>query len=369
MKKNQNSHDDWSILLSMFPKDWRSLGESSDATNYMRGFASPEALIRTLLLHIGKGYSLKETATRAALAGLSDVSHVALFKRLKKSEQWLRLLCLALVEENGIDLSKIDPKSNFRIVDGSIVREQGKTGSEWRFLFSMRLPSLDCDFFDLTSAKGAGTGESLSRLKVNRGDHILGDRVYAISEGVAHVSSHGGFVLVRTNGVAMPFYGTDGKKIDVHKLLVPLTEVGKAREWAVIIKDKKGRALAGRLCAIRKSELEIQKAFRKLKLRESRKQYKLKSATVEFSKFIMVFTTFSEEKFDATQIMELYRLRWQIELAIKRLKSLVKLGHIPKNDDSSCRAWLYGKLFLGLLTEKLARIGRAFSPWGYHVKI
>ena len=46
-------------------------------------------------------------------------------------------------------------------------------------------------------------------------------------------------------------------------------------------------------------------------------------------------------------------------------KSIVDLGHIPKADDISSRSWLYGKLFLGLLTEKLIRIGRSFSPWGY----
>ena len=67
----------------------------------------------------------------------------------------------------------------------------------------------------------------------------------------------------------------------------------------------------------------------------------------------------------ASKILEWYRLRWQIELAFKRLKSLAQLGHLPKYDDESSRAWLYGKLFVALLTDKLARIGRDFSPWGY----
>lgn len=56
-----------------------------------------------------------------------------------------------------------------------------------------------------------------------------------------------------------------------------------------------------------------------------------------------------------------------IELVFKRLKSLMDMGHLPKFDPSSSRAWLYGKLFLALLTEKLARITRAFSPWGYNL--
>ena len=53
------------------------------------------------------------------------------------------------------------------------------------------------------------------------------------------------------------------------------------------------------------------------------------------------------------------------QLVFKRLKTLLEMGHLPKFDPASSRAWLYGKLFLALLTEKLARITRAFSPWGY----
>jgi hypothetical protein len=60
-------------------------------------------------------------------------------------------------------------------------------------------------------------------------------------------------------------------------------------------------------------------------------------------------------------------LRWQIELTFKRLKSVVRLGHIPKQDDQSSRAWLYGKLFVALLSQKLVRVGSPISPWGYYL--
>lgn len=55
-------------------------------------------------------------------------------------------------------------------------------------------------------------------------------------------------------------------------------------------------------------------------------------------------------------------MRWQIELAFKRLKNLAQLGHLPKHDGQSSRAWLYGKLFIALLTQKVIRIGRDISP-------
>jgi IS4 transposase len=61
---------------------------------------------------------------------------------------------------------------------------------------------------------------------------------------------------------------------------------------------------------------------------------------------------------------QLYRRRWQIELAFKRLKSLARLGHLPKHDSRSSCAWLYGKLFVTLLAQKTIRIGRDISPSG-----
>jgi hypothetical protein len=69
------------------------------AVKRLRGFSSPEALLRTLLLHVGLGYSLRETVVRARLAGWADVSDVALLKRMRNSEEWLRFLCIALLRE------------------------------------------------------------------------------------------------------------------------------------------------------------------------------------------------------------------------------------------------------------------------------
>ena len=52
----------------------------------------------------------------------------------------------------------------------------------------------------------------------------------------------------------------------------------------------------------------------------------------------------------------------------KRFKSLAQLGHLRKFDDESAKAWLYGKLLVALLTEKMVRHARTRSPWGYDVR-
>jgi len=100
-----------------------------------------------------------------------------------------------------------------------------------------------------------------------------------------------------------------------------------------------------------------------LQRKESKKQTKLKPETFEYARHVMVFTTY--EQGTAAQVLQWYRMRWQIELVFKRLKSLLRLGHLPKYDARSSRAWLYGKLLIALLTQKLIRMGRDISPWGY----
>jgi hypothetical protein len=47
--------------------------------------------------------------------------------------------------------------------------------------------------------------------------------------------------------------------------------------------------------------------------------------------------------------------------------TLAQLGHLPKHDPQSARAWLYGKLLVALLGQKLMRLGRDISPWGYRL--
>jgi hypothetical protein len=68
----------------------------------------------------------------------TDISDVALLKRLRQREEWLRLLCIGLLRENFADSFLEGVNSMVRIVDGTIVKEPGKTGSQWRILYSIK---------------------------------------------------------------------------------------------------------------------------------------------------------------------------------------------------------------------------------------
>jgi hypothetical protein len=314
-----------------------------------------------LLLHVARGYSLRETVVRAKLANWTDISDVALFKRLRDCEEWLRLLCIELLRENVACRLEEGGSRTIRIVDGTIVKEPGKTGSQWRILYSIRLPTLVCDFFEVTATIGEGSGESFNRLPVGPHELILADAGYCSVGGIEYVHQRGADVLVHINPQSFVAYSSCGRRIALLPRLRALSKEGQVGEWRVVLHGQ-GSAVAGRLCALRKSDCSIQQAHRRLRRKASKKQMITRSETLEVAKYVIVFTMCSRGS--TADVLRSYRVRWQIELAFKRLKSLAQLGHVPKHDDGSSRAWLYGKLLVTLLAQKLIRIGRDISPSG-----
>jgi hypothetical protein len=354
------AEEDWRVLSSLFPEGWQQQAKQTGAMERQRGITAPEDLLRLFLLHVARGYSLRETVVRAKEADLASISDVGLLKRLRRSENWLHWLCTRLVADSGVQMPSPDGRRPVRIVDGTIIKEPGKTGSQWRILYSLRLPDLRCDYFDLTTTTGAGAGESFARVPVSPRDLILGDAGYCSAPGIQWAVDHGGDVVVRINPRSFPLQKKAGRNFNLLSHLQSLHAAGASGEWKVTLS---GTAIAGRVCALRKSEQAIRQAHRRIQRRASKRQTQTKPETWEYAKYVAVFTT--DLTTPAETILEWYRVRWQIELIFKRLKSLAQLGHLPKYDPKSSRAWLYGKLFVALLTQKLVRTGRELSPWGY----
>jgi hypothetical protein len=164
----------------------------------------------------------------------------------------------------------------------------------------------------------------------------------------------------------MPLYNKAGERFDLTAQLGGLTAPGEIAEWPVWVHCGE-QSYPGRLTAIRKSQAAIRQAEARIRDKEQRGK-KVGSLGHLCAEYVLVFTTLTAEEASAEEVLETYRLRWQIELNFKRLKSIAELGHLPKYDDRSSRAWLYGKLFIALLTEKMVRVANTISPWGYTAK-
>jgi hypothetical protein len=169
--------ENWSVLRTFLPTGWQAMARSTGALRRARDIPDAESLLRVLLMHVVDGYSLAETAARASQLGMK-LSAVAVFKRLRASEEWLRWLA---EQQRGRQPLAVESQGRpVRLVDATTVSEPGSTGTDWRIHYVVNLANLQCDFFELTDVKG---GETLRRIPVKAGDIMMGDRVYATPVG------------------------------------------------------------------------------------------------------------------------------------------------------------------------------------------
>ncbi|MDN5939685.1 MAG: IS4 family transposase [Salinisphaera sp.] len=350
--------EDWEVIERVLPDDWQQAARRSGALRRSRGFTDAAALLRVLLIHLVDGCSLRETAVRAKAGGLAAVSDVALLGRLRNSGEWFRWMAEKMSQRLSETSQEILPGKRVRLVDASVVCEPGATGSTWRLHYMLDLSTLACEQVEVTLPD---KGETLTRFAVQANDVVMADRGLAQRRGIRHVVQHDGDVIVRMNLTQLPLEDAEGHAIKLLPRLRKL-KIGQPQAWSAFIRDKQG-TIAVRVCALKKSGEQTRKAQDKLRRVASKKGRTLQPETLEAAGYIIVLTTLSDVT--PALILELYRHRWQIELAFKRLKSLLALGHLKKTDPVGAKAWLQGKLFVATLIETLIAVGERFSPWGY----
>lgn len=353
--------EEWSIIRGWLPADLDERARRHGFLQRARGLTEAERWLRLILMHVAGGLSLGQAVVRARELGLAEVSGVALFKRLRNAEGWLQDLCQYVLAEQQ---QRLHPRPwpqgyRLRLIDATDVQEPGSTGSAWRVHYSIRVPELMCDHYEVTDQSG---GEKLGRFAFAPGELVLVDRGYSHRAGAAHVLEGGAALVVRWNPATFPVESAPGRPFKLLEHLRRLPARG-AREWLVRF-HWQDKSYPLRLCALRKSRTATQRARDKARRKAQRNGTQPDPQAAELAEYILVLTSLPH-RFPAGEVLELYRSRWQIELAFKRLKTLLAAGHVPKTKDRSARAWMQAKLLTALLLDRLLLEAKAFSPWGY----
>ena len=357
---------DWELLKESFPSNWKEIAEKC-LSRAMRSFDAVECLIRALLIHIICGKSLIETAAICKLQGYGQISSVGLHKRLIKFGDFFRLLAMEMFKSE-ITTNMNSNGYNMRLIDGTNVAETGQFGTLYRVLYSFNYNNFCADYYETTTAKGSGNGECFNRIPVSPKDCLIGDRGFCRFTGIQHIVNHGGFYIVRYCHTNVNLY-KEGQPLKLAKYLRNLLK--KRGDYIDTMLNicgaNKELQLPVRLCAIRKAKEQYERDVRKLKMRAQKEHRQLSKSTLQLQRYVIILTSLPKDDFTTEEILEWYRMRWQVELAFKRMKSLMKLNSIPKKSTQSSIAWLYGKLFGGLLIDQIRKkqLNAAFSPWGY----
>jgi len=355
--------NDWyNQLLGLMPEGWETKAKELGALRRRRGIQTAADLLRLILLYMTEGVSLAGTVALARLSGITEISKVALFKRLRNSMSWLKWLCQTIYRQAGLTAEKPEwPEGrDVVIVDGSEEVRCGVRRQCYMLHYSMELFKLDMRELLVTDMK---TGEKLANFtKFKPGDIVIGDRAYGNLPGIACLQGQGVDYVLRIQGWKHAFFDAEHAKID----LLPQLSVLKEGETADISAQclVNGEYEPVRVCALRKDAGSERAGVKRLKKENQRKRggKPVSEAQGENNKYIIVATSLGAE-ITSSQIMELYRARWQIEIAFKRLKSLFQYNDVPMQNSESAFAWFYGKLLLAALCETLVNTGR-FSPSG-----
>jgi len=330
-----------------------SLDASARATNaFLRARAIKNAvdLLRMILAYCLGARGLRSTTAWASAIGLADISNVALLYRLRQCGDWFALL---VGQTLAFDAPKAAQGRLIRLIDATTVPKAGalsKTKSKlWRVHSAFDLPSERFGFFELTDEKG---GERLDRTPVIKGEIRIGDRAYLQPDRMGVILDAGADVVVRAGWRNARWLDADGKPVDILAVLRNGSDSGLI-DRPICVARKSGVPLALRLVAVMKTPEAAEIARRKARREAAKGGHQISTGTLVAAQWVILVTSLGLEAFTSSDILALYRLRWRIELAFKRLKSLIGLNGPPGIDERSAKPYLLAHLLMILLLEPL----------------
>lgn len=317
-------------------------------------------LLRLILAYCLGESGLRLTAAWAEAIGLASLSNVALLGRLRNAVPWLESILARLLARAATDTrSAIAGGRLIRLVDATTVRKAGRSAREsgrlWRVHAVFDLPSERFSAFELTDEKGA---ERIDRMPVIPGEIRIADAVHCRADELADVIAQGGDVVVRAGWSSARWLEADGRSYDlIRDLLDSKTGFIDRPVW-LGRKDAKAAPVAMRLVAIKMPKDKAMEAVRKARDEAKSKQRQIHPNTVIAAEWVIVVTSLDKSGFATEAVLELYRLRWRIEIAFKRMKSLAGLAGPPGECPKVAKAWVLCHLIAVLLTEAhLAALG------------
>lgn len=344
-------------LKQELPADWAELAREHKAFVRAREIKSPDQLLYLVLLYSLADLSLREEAGVCIGAGL-NLTDEAVRQRLHACPDWLEALLGKMLPSAALP----EREGGWRIVicDGSQINGPGSTGTDYRWHLAYDPVAQRISQLYLTDVH---TAESLKLFKLGVGDLVLGDRWFGKAKPIVETRQTGAHLALRISPQHLNLWTRQGEAFN----LVAALRAGRDQtrlSFALEVRDKKsGEAVPVWVHAHHLNEKQINRARRRVKRKASRNSSTVREQTIFLSEWVLVLTTIPPEELSADVILELYLVRWQIELVIKRYKSLLKGADLrAKRGSPLSKVYLLGKLIFAVMVEREA-IRRLGNEW------
>jgi hypothetical protein len=349
--------DDWQALSAHLPRDYERLAAEHKQVETQYGNAkltTASWLLRFILLHTGANLPLRQTVALMAEAGGPSLSAMRLHKKMCRAAPYLQ----ALVERMAGWTSEAKPELwagySMVLVDATTICGPGAVGPDARVHTKMRVSDVALLDAIVTDASG---GETFKRFLFQPGELVVADRLYCNPVNVALAVEQGADVLIRYNRGSLPLHYVGGT-LDVLGAVRTLRNDG-VLDLPVSI-EQGDDIIRGRFIATRLPADQAEKARQRLRKKDG--PNKVSAESLEAAAYVMLLTTVPRDRMSADRCLQAYRLRWQIELQFKRWKSLCGFDRLPNYRDDTIVAWLYAKLLLGMLLDRMGSIRGELSP-------
>jgi IS4 transposase len=353
--------EEWSTLLQILRSrvDLDMTAKQTKALLRKREIKQAADLLRLVLAYAVCDWSLRLVGVWCAVIGLGHLSDTAILKRLQHCQKWLGHLVGVLLDVRLAQLSQ-QPGIHLRLMDATVVSRPGSTGTDWVIHLSLDLTHLCVDGVEVTDAH---SGETLARHPLQPHEIRVGDRGHAFARSMGPVLAEDGWLVVRTNWQNLPLQYPDGSKVDVIEVIRTTNALQSVVEQQVWLPTPQG-CFPLRLIVAALPQEAADAARRRVRKAYRKKGKTPDARTLLAAGFTLIVTNLPAEQWTAEQVLRLYRLRWQVELHFKRLKSLLHLDHLRAQNPQLAQVYLLGKLLAALLLDHLThQVRRACPDW------
>ena len=350
----------WAELLSRLPShiDLAATARRHQAFVRARGVPDAASLLRLGLAYGVGGLSLRTVAAWARQAGVAEVSDVSLLDRLRNSADWLEQLWQSVLAERIAPVAMPGLGLAVRLIDATSFSSPRAKTTEWRLHMDYR--PLEGRFGGAVLTDGRQS-EGFHLFEAGPGELLVADRGYAKARGLAKVRASGGHFLVRLGWRSLALLDEAGQNFNMLDAIAKLRP-GQISEFIVqVASDSKRRrpVFAARLIFAPLPEGAGQRAREKAAHKSRRQGRAILPQGAAAAGWMILLSTVPSESAASDQLVALYRLRWQIELAFKRLKSQLHMDELEAKDPRLARSWLAANLLVALLADDIDKVADA----------
>lgn len=316
-----------------------------------RVIQSARHLLKLVMVYALTDYSLSMVGVWGTLMAWGSLSKNGVRQRLCHCQAWIGQLIVLVLLAGKLSVPQ---RAGFRLrlFDASLISQPGSKKANWRLHLSFDLSAGRIDDVHLTSTK---TGESLTHWQFADNEICLADRYYGVLRSLGVLLGACAQFVIRIGWQNLPVHDRAGHSFSIPDWLKvqsadPAAQPAQTQGW---VRTPQG-CFPVRLIARAIPPEKAEQKRKELRAEAKRKHRRLDERSLLAAGFVVLVSNLPEASWSASQILDLYRFRWQVELVFKRLKGLLQLDHLRvTRDPGLAQVFLLTKILIALVLGEL----------------